>query len=351
MENEKRIERFVDDLKKEIVLWASHKNVVLRKISTVYFGGGTPTILSARQLGDILQCVKWHWDLDPHAEVTVEATPESAIFEKLAALKESGVTRVSMGVQSLVPRERTVLGLTSEIQPIFDAVQAAKDAGLTNINLDVMYGLPGQTLSSWNDTLQQVLQWNTPHLSCYALSIEEGTRFSRQLEQGVLRTCEPEEETVFQIAGHDQIQQTGLTRYEISNWAQPGYACQHNLRYWQGMDYLGIGPSAQSYVDGVRWGNAPDMLEYVDQLQKGYFPVSDLEVLDEVRQRKERVIFGLRQVEGVPADWVDCPGYEVKWTQALASLLTDNLLLRTGDRYMLTAKGRILADTVGQMLW
>ncbi len=351
IQHEQRMKRFVNDLKREIALWASKKHVLLRNISTVYFGGGTPTVLSARQLGDILDCVKWHWKLDAHTEVTVEATPESVSFEKLTALKEYGVTRVSMGVQSLVPRERTMLGLDSGIQAVHDAVQAAKDAGLTNINLDLMYGLPGQTLSSWNDTVLQLLELNPRHLSCYALSIEEGTSFYRQWEQGILRACDPEEETAFQITANEQVQQSGLKRYEISNWAHPGYTRQHNLRYWQGKDYLGIGPSAQSYVGGVRWGNVPDLVYYSGQLDKGKPPVSDMEVLDEARQRKERVIFGLRQMEGIPVDWVDCLEPEVKWTQALAQLLTDDLLSQTGDRYVLTAKGRELADTVGQMLW
>ncbi|MDR4493224.1 MAG: radical SAM family heme chaperone HemW [Nitrospirales bacterium] len=351
IQTEKRMKQFVDDLKKEMVLWASKEDFVLRKVSTVYFGGGTPTVLSASQLGDILNCVKLNWKLDAQAEVTVEATSESVSFDKLSALKAYGVTRVSMGVQTLVPHERETLGLCSETQPVHDAVQASKAAGLSNINLDLMYGLPGQTLSSWDDTVCQVLEMRPRHLSCYALSIEEGTRFYRQWEQGVLRNCDPEEEAVFQNSVNDQAQRSGLTRYEISNWAHPGYACRHNLKYWQGQDYLGFGPSAQSYVSGVRWGNVPDVLEYSGQLGNGQIPVSDMEVLDEVRQHKERVIFGLRRVEGIPTEWVDCLEHEVKWTQSLAQLLTDNLLSQSGNRYVLTERGRELADTVGHMLW
>ncbi|MGD9852975.1 MAG: radical SAM family heme chaperone HemW [Nitrospirales bacterium] len=351
IQDEKRMERFVADLKKEISLWALRDNFVVHNVSTVYFGGGTPTALSVRQLSEILNCVGAHWKLDAQAEVTLESTPEPVSVEILTALKEAGVTRVSLGVQSLVPHEREILGLSPETQPVHDAVQAAKAAGLDNINLDLMYGLPGQNLSSWEDSVCQALEMSPRHLSCYALSIEEGTRFYRQWKQGTLMACDPEEEMVFQYSADDQARQSGLKRYEISNWAYPGYACRHNLRYWQGQDYLGLGPSAQSYLGGVRWGNVSDLFRYSEQLAQGQIPVSDLEVLTEARQRKERVIFGLRQVEGVPAEWIDCVEHEVKWSQSVAQLLTDELLSQTGDRYVLTAKGRQLADTVGHILW
>lgn len=351
IQDEKRMEGFVENLKKEIALWVSKENFVIHNVSTVYFGGGTPTALSVRQLSDILNCVRTHWRLDAQAEVTVESTPESVSCEIFTELKGAGVTRVSMGVQSLIPHERELLGLYPETQPVHDAVEAAQAAGLDNINLDLMYGLPGQTLSSWDDTVCQALEMNPRHLSCYALSIEEGTRFYRQWQQGTLTVCDQEEEMLFQHSVDDRARQSGLTRYEISNWAYPGYACRHNLRYWQGQDYLGLGPSAQSYMDGVRWGNVPDLLHYSKQLGQGQIPVSDMEILPEARQRKERVIFGLRQVEGIPAEWVDCLEDEGTWSQAVAQLLTDDLLAQTGDRYVLTAKGRQLADTVGHLLW
>ena len=156
---------------------------------------------------------------------------------------------------------------------------------------------------------------------------------------------------MFQRLVEKHVSQSGFIRYEISNWAQPGYACRHNLRYWQGQDYLGLGPSAQSYVGGVRWGNVPDLLDYSKQLGEEQLPVQEIERLATVRQRKERVIFGLRQVEGIPAEWVNALEDEVGWGQALARLLADDLVSQSGDRYRLTAKGQQFVDTVGQALW
>ena len=351
IQDEQNIKRFVVDLKKEIALWASREDVALRTISTVYFGGGTPTALSSSQLQDILECVSSHLNLGSQIEVTVESTPESVFAEKLTDLKKAGVTRFSLGVQSFNPGEREKLGLRSETHAVHAAIQAAHAAGLDNINLDLIYGIPEQTATSWEDTLTRALELRPRHLSCYALSIEEGTRFFRQWKQGTLRACDPEKEQMFQRLVEKHVSQSGFIRYEISNWAQPGYACRHNLRYWQGQDYLGLGPSAQSYVGGVRWGNVPDLLDYSKQLGEEQLPVQEIERLATVRQRKERVIFGLRQVEGIPAEWVNALEDEVGWGQALARLLADDLVSQSGDRYRLTAKGQQFVDTVGQALW
>lgn len=351
IQDEQRVTQFLVDLKKEITLWASQGNTILQNISTVYIGGGTPTVLSATQLDEILCCLSAHWSLDPQIEITVESTPESVTAEKITDLKKAGVTRFSMGVQSFDAGEREKLGLQAGVQPVQTAVRAAQAAGLDNINLDLIYGIPGQTASSWNDNLAQTLALQPRHLSCYALSMEEGTRFFRQWQQGTLRTCDSEEEQVFQELADEQASKAGLTRYEISNWAYSGYACRHNRRYWQGQDYLGLGPSAQSYVGGFRWGNAHDLLRYSKRLGEGQLPVQNVERLEVTRQRKERVVFGLRQVDGIPTKWVHDLEHDLEWSRALAQLLSDHLVTQIGDRYRLTRKGQQFADTVGQALW
>ena len=350
-QEERNVERFITDLKKEIVLWASRDDVSSRTLSSIYFGGGTPTVLSVNQLNDILECVSSQWSLDSQVEVTIESTPESLSLKTITALKKSGVTRLSLGVQSFDPQEREMLGLHSGIQSVREAIRAAHTVGMENVNVDLMYGIPEQTFSSWQDTLVQTLELHPRHLSCYALSIEEGTRFFRQWKKGLVYACDAEKEHQFQGLADDYASQSGLSRYEISNWAHPGAACRHNLRYWQGQDYLGLGPSAQSYVGGRRWGNVPDLLRYSNQLAQGQFPVEEVEQLSPKQQRKERIIFGLRQVEGVPAEWVHSLEDEEEWSRSMSKLLSEGLVSQIGNRFRLTARGRELADTVGETLW
>ena len=350
-ENEQKIERFVADLKKEIVLWASQENVTFQKISTVYFGGGTPTVLSPDQLGDILNCVKSYWSVDAQAEVTVEATPESVSTKKITDLMQAGVSRLSMGVQTFDLQERERLGLHPGIFQVRNAVQSAYSAGLDNLSLDVMYGIPGQTVSSWEETLARVLDLRPRHLSCYALSLEEGTQFFRQWKRGNMRVFNSVEEQEFQGLANEYASKAGLLRYEISNWAFPGFACRHNLRYWQGLDYLGLGPSAQSYVDAVRWGNVADLSSYSKQLAHGQLPREDMERLSVSQRHKERVVFGLRQMEGIPVEWLQNLEHDMSLKRIMARLQADDLISQAGDRLRLTARGLQLADTVGLELW
>ncbi|MDX1412086.1 MAG: radical SAM family heme chaperone HemW, partial [Nitrospirales bacterium] len=333
-------------LKNEIRLWGLHEGFQFRKISSVYFGGGTPTVLTSRQFSDILTDLRNQWSFDSKVEITVESTPELLNREKADALKMAGVTRVSLGVQSFDPRERETLGLAPETQQIDEAVFNAKQSGFNNINLDVIYGIPGQTLFSWEDLLRRALDFEPAHLSCYALSLEEGTHLYRQWKGGKFSPADPDEEFNYQQVAEDQLNRKGFVRYEISNWARPGFACQHNLRYWQGLDYLGLGPSAQSYVLGNRWGNISDLFAYSRQLARECLPIQERETLSWIQQQRERVIFGLRKMNGVPCEWVDRLQEDVDWTRRVHQLVACNLLSRADARYVLTPKGRRFSDRV-----
>lgn len=350
MHEGQRVEHFLRALDRELALYARQGELGRRTVSTVYVGGGTPTALLSGQLSKLLARVTSTFSLSEHCEITVEATPESLTAEYADTLQQAGVTRLSVGMQSFDHQERTRLGLSSTVAESVAGVQTAKQAGFSNLNVDLIYGIPGQSLQSWERTLIRAMDLNPSHLSCYALSLEEGTRFHAEFRRGSFTLMDPTEETSFQHQADAQLETGGFHRYEISNWAKPGRACQHNLRYWRGSEYLGLGPSAQSYVSASRFGNVSNVDEYSKRLKAGELPIVDRECLSRFQQDKERFVFGLRLLEGVPVDWVKELSQDQAWSMSLNMLLKENYLYQTTARFQLTSKGRQFADTVGMRL-
>jgi oxygen-independent coproporphyrinogen-3 oxidase len=350
MQEERRIERFLGALDIELAFYAVQLNGAEGRVSTVYVGGGTPTALSADQLADVLGKVATRFSLTKDCEVTVEATPESFSIKYLDTLRKAGVTRLSMGIQTFDQQERIRLGLSSTEEEAIAGIRLVKQAGLTNFNLDLIYGIPGQTLSSWERTLRQACECEPTHLSCYALSLEEGTRFDLAFRRGELDLIETDVERQFQAQAITLLDVAGYARYEISNWLKPGQVCRHNRRYWKGQDYVGVGPSAQSYLSGCRFGNVANLDQYCRQLEGGAMPIAVREQLSIIQQEKERVIFGLRLIDGVPLNSVKRIRHDPAWTASLTPLLEEDYLVQTSSRLALTAKGRQFADMVGRQL-
>jgi len=350
VQEESRIERFLRALDAEIAFYAQQLGSARQRVSTVYVGGGTPTALSVAQLSHMLTRVTAEFSLTDDCEVTVEATPESLTSEYLDTLLEAGVTRLSMGIQTFDQTERTCLGLSSSLEDAITGIRLVKQAGFTNFNLDVIYGIPGQTVFSWGRTLQQACEFEPTHLSCYALSVEEGTRFDYAFQRGELDLIETDIERQFQIHAAEQLETTGFCQYEISNWSKPGGQCRHNRRYWQGEDYLGLGPSAQSYMAGCRFGNVSNLEQYCRRLEMGELPVVKREPLSILQQDKERVVFGLRLLEGVPINWIETNKCDPVWAASFASFLEEGFIVQTSERVALTPKGRQFADELGYQL-
>ena len=350
VQEESRIERFLRALDAEIAFYAPQLGGAGQRVSTVYVGGGTPTALSVPQLSHMLTRVTAEFSLTDDCEVTVEATPESLTSEYLDTLLEAGVTRLSMGIQTFDQTERTCLGLSSSLEEAITGIRLVKQAGFTNFNLDVIYGIPGQTVFSWGRTLQQACEFEPTHLSCYALSVEEGTRFDYAFRRGELDLIETDIERQFQIHATEQLETAGFCQYEISNWSKPGGQCRHNRRYWQGEDYLGLGPSAQSYMAGCRFGNVSNLEQYCRRLEMGELPVVKREPLSILQQDKERVVFGLRLLEGVPIDWIETNKCDPVWAASFASFLEEEFIVQTSERVALTPKGRQFADELGYQL-
>lgn len=350
LHDKQRVEPFLQAIEREIALYASQPGMRERTVSTVYIGGGTPTVLSPGQLATIFSRIRSGFSLSQHCEITVEATPDSLTDQYADFLQQAGVTRVSIGVQSFDQQERTMLGLSGTVAEAISGVQIAKQAGFANINLDLIYGIPTQTVQSWEMTLTQALELDPSHLSLYALSLEKGTRFYTEFRRGLFEVMDPDYEACFLQQAETQLEPIQLSRYELSNWAKPGYACQHNLRYWRGLEYLGLGPSAQSYVSESRYGNVSSIEHYSKRLGAGQLPIANREILSRAQQDKERIVFGLRLLEGVPIDWVQRASQDDVWAKSFESMVKERYLFETDTGVHLTQKGRRFADTVGMRL-
>jgi oxygen-independent coproporphyrinogen-3 oxidase len=348
---EGRAEAFIRSLIQEIRLSAQEYVAAGRPIQSVYFGGGTPTVLASTQLRTILSEIRAHLTLASDCEITVEAHPSTISGQDLAQLLEAGVTRVSFGAESMEDGDLTRIGRPGAVHQTVIAVDQARAAGFTNINLDVMYGLPGQSLEGWRRTLAYCLSLEPTHLSCYALTVEEDTKLATDIQRG--RSPAPDEGLQIEMDNAAQLilGDAGYERYEVSNYAKPGYACRHNLLYWTNGEYLGLGPSAQSYLGGTRFGNAADLAAYNEALGESRLPIEDYTRLSEEEQLRDAVIFGLRLIQGIPTHLLHQHAANYGHAPVTAQLLTDQLIEEEGERSRLSARGRLLADTIAGQLY
>ncbi|WP_066634791.1 radical SAM family heme chaperone HemW [Serinicoccus hydrothermalis] len=313
-------------------------------VSTVFVGGGTPTMLAPAALGSLLAGVRDRWGLVPGAEVTTEANPDTitpAVAEQLAA---QGFTRVSLGMQSAVPHVLRTLDRTHDPAGVARAVTAVRGAGL-QVSLDLIYGTPGESLEDWRSSLEAAVALEPDHVSAYALVVEPGTRLHGQVRRGEVPAPDDDDEADKYELADEVLAAAGYGWYEISNWARsPEHRCAHNVAYWSGADWWGIGPGAHSHVGGVRWWNVKHPRAYADRIGQGLAPVHAREVLDAEQRYAERVLLGVRLGDGLPVDDLRPVG-----RTAVAGLVADGLLdgrAAVRGRAVLTLRGRLLADTV-----
>lgn len=323
-----------------------------RPVSTVFVGGGTPTVLPAGDLAAMLDGVRDAWGLTPDAEVTTEANPDSVTPESLAVLAAAGFTRVSFGMQSAVPHVLATLDRTHDPRRIPDVVRWAQDAGL-RVSLDLIYGTPGESLGDWRASLDAALATGVDHVSAYALVVETGTRMAVQVRRGELALPSEDDQAAKYELADDLLTAAGLGWYEVSNWARTDAdRCRHNLAYWRGDDWWGVGPGAHSHVGGVRWWNVKHPRAYADRLGRGASPAAGREVVADDAAQLERVMLGVRLAEGLRlAELGDAARGRV------AGLVADGLVdgraaLGVGGerRVLLTRRGRLLADAVVRAL-
>ncbi len=315
----------------------------LPQVSTVFFGGGTPTLLTAADLVGTLAAVDEVFGLADGAEVTTEANPDSVDRAYLASLRAGGVNRISFGMQSAVPHVLATLDRTHDPQRLPAVVAAARAAGFESLSLDLIYGTPGESRADWLHSVEAVLALAPDHVSAYALVVEPGTALARRVRRGEL--AEPDDDDLADkyAAADDVLSAAGYAWYEISNWARGGaHRCRHNERYWTGGDWWGIGPGAHSHIGGVRWWNVKHPAAYAERLAAGRSPAAAREVLDERTRWVERVLLEPRLRTGLDIGVLDQAGQAV-----VPRLVGDGLAEAVrSDRLVLTRRGRLLADAV-----
>ena len=341
---------YADTALHEIALAASVlADLPPRPVSTVFVGGGTPTVLPVQDLARLLGGVRDAWGLAGDVEVTTEANPDSVTPESLAALAAAGFTRVSFGMQSAVPRVLATLDRTHDPRRIPDVVRWAREAGLA-VSLDLIYGTPGETLDDWRPSVEAALATGVDHVSAYALVVEAGTRMAVQVRRGELTMPDGDDQAAKYELADDLLAAAGLHWYEVSNWARtPAQACRHNLSYWRGDDWWGIGPGAHSHVGGVRWWNVKHPRAYADRLDRGLSPAAGRETVTGDGAELERVMLGVRLASGMPLD--DLPARARPFVAGLvADGLVDGPAAIRGRRVVLTRRGRLLADAVVRTL-
>jgi putative oxygen-independent coproporphyrinogen III oxidase len=317
-------------------------------VRSVFFGGGTPTLLPPADLARLLGAVRDEFGLAPDAEVTTEANPETVDRAGFEALRAAGFTRISLGMQSAVPHVLATLERRHTPGRAVDAVADARAAGFEHVSLDLIYGTPGESAADWAESLDAALAADVDHVSAYALVVEDGTRMGAQVRRGELPMPEDDVAADRYLAADATFGGAGLRWYEVSNWARPGGECRHNLAYWRGDHWWGVGPGAHSHVGGTRWWNVKHPSAYSERLTGGTSPGLAREVLDAEAEHTEQVLLGIRLAEGLPLAVLD-DGERSR----LDVLATDGLVeldAPTTGRARLTLRGRLLADHVVRTL-
>jgi oxygen-independent coproporphyrinogen-3 oxidase len=301
--------------------------------TSVFFGGGTPSLIPAEDLARILDAI----DRAPGAEVTVECNPDSVDASKLATYVAAGVNRVSFGVQSMTSHVLAALGRTHDPANVERAVALARAAGIGRVNVDLIYGTPGETLGDWRRSLEGALALDVEHVSAYALTVEPATALGRRVAAGAPAPDDDHQADAYALAD-DVLAAAGYEWYEVSNWARPGEECRHNLLYWTEGEYLGIGCAAHGHTNGRRWWNVRTPERYINALAADISPEADSEQLDVVSRAEEAFGLALRTRGGAPVP----AGAE----DTATDLIANGLLVRDRDRIVLTRRGRLLASDV-----
>ncbi|MEU8258191.1 radical SAM family heme chaperone HemW [Micromonospora inaquosa] len=315
------------------------------RVDTVFVGGGTPTLLPADDLARILDGIDRTWGLAADAEVTTEANPESVTPESLKLLRAAGYTRISLGMQSASPGVLAILDRKHSAGRATAAALEARDAGFEHVNLDLIYGTPGERAEDFAASLEQVVAAGVDHVSAYALIVEDGTRLAARMRRGELAYPSDDVAADRYLAAEAALDAAGLSWYEVSNWARTEEArCRHNLLYWTGADWWGLGPGAHSHVGGVRWWNVKHPSAYAQRLAAGASPGLAREVLTADEAHMEDVMLRLRLASGLPLAVLDATG-----RAGAERALADGLLAAdeyAAGRAVLTLRGRLLADAV-----
>ena len=345
-------EPYVRALLNEIVLageQARHADGALRQARTIFFGGGTPSLLTVAQVRRLLNACRAAFALEEEAEITLEANPGTLTREQLVGLREAGINRLSLGSQSFDARLLKTLGRIHTPEEITGALSSARAAGFTSVNLDFMFGLPGQSMRQWQETLEQAMALRPEHLSLYSLIIEEGTPFFDWTREGRITPGDEDLCADMYEYADELLQAAGYVNYEISNWALPGHESRHNLTYWRNLPYIGMGAGAHSFFAGKRFSNERDPQRYIDTLKKRQLPVVESETIEKMQEMSETAFLALRTAQGL-----HLPTFEERFAIPFSSFVGDRLHLveeaglleQAEDWLRLSRRGRLLGNEV-----
>jgi len=323
-------------------------NLAERPVSSVFFGGGTPTLLPARDLVMLLREIGETWPLSSNIEVTTEANPDSVDAASLEELRRGGFTRVSFGMQSAVPHVLETLDRTHDPSRIELVTKSAKDLEF-QVSVDLIYGTPGESLDDWKRSVDAALECTPDHISAYSLIVEPGTKLAAQIKRSEIPEPNPDLQAEMYTYADDLFAEEGLHWYEVSNWSRgEEFHSRHNHAYWTGEDWWGVGPGAHSHVGGVRWWNVKHPSAYAQRLQAGHSPALDCEVLTEEQKHIERIMLGIRVTEGLPISALSDEA-KLRVSELIAEELVEAQRAFAG-RLVLTQRGRLLADAVVRLL-
>lgn len=365
------IPEYLSALEKEARVWSPL--LINSDFVTVYVGGGTPTVLDTYQLEQLMRVLYDSFHMSSEVEITVEVNPESAGVDKLRLLNSVGVNRLSIGVQSLIDTELKMLGRCHSVADTMRAYHIAREIGFENVNIDLIYGLPEQTLSRWRSNIEQAIQLNPEHLSLYALTLEPHTVLADEIVRGLLPEPSPDLTAEMYQLAEEMLASAGYRHYEISNWALTGYECRHNVGYWKNGRYVGLGAGAHSHLGACRFANVASPFEYERCLRQndfkrpegfpeeymvvlpwqaladGGWPVASFECLDRRTILYDSMMLGLRLIDGLNTETL-LPLFdrsiEDTYHDELRRLAEDGLIEKEGNIVRLSAKGRLLSNEV-----
>ena len=347
-----QIDSYVEALCAEILCY--REGFEERRISSIFLGGGTPSLLSGKQMLQIMKELYQTFNIEENAEITVEMNPSTVNLEKLRAYQEAGINRLSIGLQSTVDEELRLLGRIHDYKTFLEGYQMARDCGFDNINIDLISAIPGQTPKSWRRTLRRTAQLEPEHISAYSLIIEEGTAFyemygGEAADKQICPLPSEDEEREMYWDTKRILEEYAYHRYEISNYAKKGYECRHNLGYWERKDYLGLGTGAASLIDNRRYGHIRDREEYCARSANPETLQVDEEILSTKEQMEEFMFLGLRKTAGIQSkSFRACFGCDVEevYAAVLSKLEREGLLLRDGEGFHLSERGCDISNYV-----
>ena len=310
-------------------------------VPTIFFGGGTPSLLPAADLGRVISAIRDRNGLTENCEITLEANPDSVTPEKMRQYLDAGFNRISFGMQSAVPHVLATLDRTHNPANVAKAVEMAREAGFSSVSVDLIYGTPGESLEDWRTSIESALTLGVDHISAYALIVETGTKLAAQIKRGDISMPNDDLMADLYLLVNQMCNQAGLQWYELSNWSKPGHECRHNIAYWENKNWWGLGPGAHSHIDGKRFWNLKHPTTYKSKLFSGKSPILDSELLTQEQMRDESIMLAIRMRDGI-----DISNLTPTQLERIESYRESGHISMVDKHLQLSPQGRLIADRI-----